>query len=528
MLYFLTDWQSEHPLESDIIFNVNTMFQESRLETKVINTQFSPFLNYFTNAFESYDSDHFIQLLDIMSNRFALNYAPLTLNDLDFPKGWERTYTRGNVLLSKEGVIKAEVYFNSFGFVSQVHYPTRLGKEIHIYSEKGTVLLQEFFDTSGAKNEQRLFDEGGQLILTQWGGDIFIEKDYQKHFKKVTYASFKEVCIELLHLTLVNFNPKEDQLVIDGTNDWVMSLIEGIGFPESVVYIFSGPSENCLSQLDEHLGLIGKGKAIITDNQSFQSSIENTPFYQSIKSKTHYMSLYPTTLRLGESNRFLEGIVYWQVEQFDLQTSALFGKFLELKLTTRELCLMIESEEENDEVKVEGYLTRFIAQRFEINLSSPEYGLVQQYYEALENEEMTPGLRDLFQATKQENPAFSRVIEAYLFYTGIRFRKNASVETLKADFETVRVFIDQCQKYDFLSHSLAVSAGIPILSKTPSPYLVRSKNGLLYEDDEDLVEAVHAYLIDPDLWNQSLVESVEVIESNSAEGLIEKWKEVLK
>ncbi|MDG4985267.1 hypothetical protein OGZ51_14120, partial [Lactococcus lactis] len=107
MLYFLTDWQSEHPLESDIIFNVNTMFQESRLETKVINTQFSPFLNYFTNAFESYDSDHFIQLLDIMSNRFALNYAPLTLNDLDFPKGWERTYTRGSVLLSTEGLIKA-------------------------------------------------------------------------------------------------------------------------------------------------------------------------------------------------------------------------------------------------------------------------------------------------------------------------------------------------------------------------------------------------------------------------------------
>ncbi|MDG4985239.1 accessory Sec system glycosyltransferase Asp1, partial [Lactococcus lactis] len=278
-----------------------------------------------------------------------------------------------------------------------------------------------------------------------------------------------------------------------------MSLIEGIGFPESVVYIFSGPSENCLSQLDEHLGLIGKGKAIITDNQSFQSSIENTPFYQSIKSKTHYMSLYPTTLRLGESNRFLEGIVYWQVEQFDLQTSALFGKFLELKLSTRELCLMIESEEEADEVKVEDYLTRFITQRFEISLSSPEYGLVQQYYEALENEEMTPGLRELFQATKQENPAFSRVIEAYLFYTGIRFRKNASVETLKADFETVRVLIDQCQKYDFLSHSLAVSAGIPILSKIPSPYLVNGKNGLLYQKDEDLVEVIQAYLTDPDL-----------------------------
>ncbi|PGE32468.1 accessory Sec system glycosyltransferase Asp1, partial [Bacillus cereus] len=95
-------------------------------------------------------------------------------------------------------------------------------------------------------------------------------------------------------------------------------------------------------------------------------------------------------------------------------------------------------------------------------------------------------------------------------------------------FQRVRLFIDDRQKYDFLSHSLAVSAGIPILSKTPSPYLVHGKNGLLYEEDEDLLKTIRAYLTDPDLWNQSLVESVEIIENNSAEGLIEKWKEVLK
>lgn len=526
MLYFLTDWKSEHPLESDIVFNVNTIFQESGLETKLINTQFSPFLNYYMNRFEGYDSDHFISLMDTVTDRFALNYAPLTLNDLDFLKDWERTYTRGSVLLSKEGVIKAEVYFNSFGFVSQVHYPTRLGKEIHVYSEKGTLLTQSSFDASGKAIEQRIYDEGGQLILTQRGGDVFIEATYQKRFKKKTYDSFKEVCMELLHLALVDFNPKEDRLIVDGTNDWVMSLIEGGVFPESVVYLFSGPIELCLSQVEEHLGLIENGKAIITDNLHFQEEIEKGK--GPLQSELHFMSLFPTVLRLGESNNFLEGTVYWQIEAFDSQTSALFEKILELKLTTRELCLILESEKATDEAKVETLLSHFITKNFEISLSSSEYGLVQQYYEALENEEMTPGLRDLFQANKRENPSFNRVIEAYLFYTGIRFRKNASVETLKADFETVRVLIDQCQKYNFLSHSLAVSAGIPILSKIPSPYLVNGQNGLLYEKNEDLVEAVQGYLTNPDLWNQSLVESVEVIENNSAEGLIEKWKEVLK
>lgn len=526
MLYFLTDWQSEHPLESDIVFNVNTIFQESGLETKLINTQFSPFLNYVMNMFESYDSDTLTSLMDTVTERFALNYAPLTLNDLHFPNAWERTYTRGNVLLSQDGRVKAEVYFNSFGFVSQVHYPNRLGKEIQVYSEKGTLLTQSSFDASGAEIEHRIYDEGGQLILTQRGGVVFIEATYQKRFKKKTYDSFKEVCMELLHLALVDFNPKEDRLIVDGTNDWVMSLIEGIEFPESVVYIFSGPSEPCHSQVAEHLSLIENGKAMITDNLRFQEEVMKgkRPF----QSEFRFMPLYPTTLSLGESNNFLEETVYWQVEAFDSQTSALFGKFLELKLSTRELCLTLESEKATDETKVETQLSHFITKNFEISLSSYEYGLVKQYYEALENEEMTPGLRDLFQANKQENPTFSRVIEAYLFYTGISFRKRYSVEALKADFQRARVFIDQRQKYDFLSHSLAVSAGIPILSKTPSPYLVNEKNGLLYEKNEDLVEAVQGYLTNPDLWNQSLIESIEVIENNSNKGLIEKWKEALK
>lgn len=527
MLYFLTDWSSESPqLESNILFNINTIFQEGEFETKLINTHFSPFLNYYMNRFESYDSDHFISLMDTVTDRFALNYAPLNLNDLDFPKDWERTYTRGSVLLSKEGVIKAEVYFNSFGFVSQVHYPTPLGKEIQVYSEKGTLLTQSSFDASGEAIEQRIYDEGGQLILTQWGGVVFIEATYQKRFKKKTYDSFKEVCMELLHLALVNFNPKEDRLVVDGTNDWVMSLIEGIEFPGAVVYIFSGSIELGFSQVEEHLRLIENGKAIITDNLRFQAAIEKGK--EPLQSELHFMPLFPTTLSLGESNNFLEGTVYWQIEAFDTQTSALFEKFLEMKLTTRELCLTLESEKATDETKVETQLSHFITKNFEISLSSSEYGLVKQYYEALENEEMTPGLRDLFQANKRENSMFSHVIDAYMFYTDISFKKSGSVEALKSDLQKVRVFIDHRQKYDFLSHSLAVSSGIPILSKTPSPYLVHGKNGLLYEDDEDLVEAVRAYLIDPDLWNQSLVESVEVIENNSAEGLIEKWKEVLK
>lgn len=528
MIYFLTDWQSEMDrLESNILFNVNKIFNEGGIETKMINTQFSPFSNYFTNHFEFYDSDHFTNLLDAVTDRFALCYAPLILKDLEFPKTWEKVYTRNNVLLTKEGEVKAEVFFNSFGFVSQVHYLSSLGKEIDIYSEKGVVLLKQKFNNDGEQVEQQIFDEGGQLILTQWNDYVFIDNSYKSHFKRSTYSTFKEVCMELVNSSLVNFNPKEDRLIIDGTSNWLMELIEAFQYPESIVYIFTGSTVECLSQLNHHLQFIEKGKSIITDNIHFLNELKRNDFYP-IKNKLRYIPLYPTTLMLGESNTYLEEYVYWQIEQFDSQISALFQKFLQMKMEVRDLCLIIDIKEEGDEDKIKMLLESFVVKNFEVILTSPEYELVKKYYEALRNEEMTAGLKELFQKFKKEDKEFSRIIESYLFYTGISFKKNVAFQELKTAFGKVRVFIDQREKYEFLSHSLAVSAGIPLLSKKASPYLINGKNGILYKDIKEVIEGVKDYLSDHDLWNKNLVESVELIENNSANGLLEKWKENLK
>lgn len=529
MIYLLTDWQSENTqFDSNVVFNVNKVFQEGKIETKIINTQLSPFLNYFTNQFEFYDSEHFINLMDSVTEQFAISYAPLVMTDLQFPKDWEKTYTRTNVILSKNGDVKAEVFFNSFGFVSQIHYHTSIGKDIQIYSEKGVILSKQFVDLSGRQIEQQIFDEGGQLILTQWSDYVFINKDYQKRFKKETYQNLKEVCIELVNGALTSFNPEEDRILIDGSSEWLMSLVEGFDFPESIIYISTGPTQECISQVKKHLDLLKKGKQIITDNVLFQEEIKKDNTYQSLKNKVRFMPLYPTTLALGESNTFSDEYVYWQIKQVDSLIETILNDFLRKKMIIRELCLIIESEESDDEMRVKNISESFIVKNFKISFNSPEYVLVEQYFEAVKNEELTPSLRDLFNATKRENPEFSRVIEAYLFYKGITFRKKASVQELKEDFQKVRVFIDQRDSKDFLSHSLAVSTGIPILSKERSPYLINNKNGIVFENIEQLIGATETYLVDTDKWNQNLVESVELIENNSADGLVKKWKEALK
>lgn len=529
MIYFLTDWQSENPsLESNVVFNVNKVFHEGKIETKIINTQVSPFLNYLTNSFEFYDSDHFIQLFDSVTDRFALNYAPLTMNDLEFPTNWEKVYTRTNVLLSENGKIKAKVFLNSFGFISQVDYYTSLGKEVHVFSEKGTIISKKMFDPLGKQIEQQYFDEGERLILTQWSDYVFISEFYQSRFKRTTYQSFSEVCKELINVALEQFDPKKDRLVIDGTSEWLMTLGEGFKFPESIVYLFTGSTQNYISQAELHLNLMRKGIQVITDNGLLQDELKKSRDYYEMQNAPLLIPFYPTTLTLGESNTYSEQYIYWQIEQFEGQIANLFNKFLEMKLMTPELCLIIESEVESDEKKVDTLLIDFMTHKFEVNINTSEYQLVKEYYEAVENEELTPGLRELFQVTKLTNPEFSRVIDAYLFYAGITFKRNSNIQALQEEFQKVRIYIDQRVAYEFLSHSIAVSAGIPVLSRMPSPYLADGKNGLIFNEEKQLLEAVKHYLSEPDQWNQSLVESVEMIEVNSSASILEKWKKGLE
>ena len=59
MIYFLTDWNTElEKLESNIIFNTTKLFNTGEIDTKIINLQMTPFLSYYVNRFEFYNSNN--------------------------------------------------------------------------------------------------------------------------------------------------------------------------------------------------------------------------------------------------------------------------------------------------------------------------------------------------------------------------------------------------------------------------------------------------------------------------------------
>jgi len=95
-------------------------------------------------------------------------------------------------------------------------------------------------------------------------------------------------------------------------------------------------------------------------------------------------------------------------------------------------------------------------------------------------------------------------------------------------FRTVRLFVELTEVPDYFFHAMAVSLGIPILSREESSYLIHEKNGQLVKNYHELKPALDKYLDLLNPWNESLVEALDIIENNNEQKLIDRWKEMLQ
>lgn len=526
MIYFLTDWELEtgNNLETDVVFNTIETFNEGNMEHTIINMTSSPFLNYLVNQYDFSKKENIVDLFGRKNNG---EFTPLTMNDLSFPRHYELTYTKDEVLLSVNGKIQGKVFFNSFGFVSHVHYFSEEGKEEHIYSERGYINQKNFFDSLGKRIKSQFLDKFGQVIFTEEANAVEVGPRYLLQFKQPRYDSLKTIYVEILSTLLENFDPEQDYLIFKGTSDWLLEIVQDFTFPERVVYVFPGDAQHNLDKIMKHEEILGQSKRVMLDDPLLKANIEDKGTL-ALNEKVKILPLYPTVFALGESNTFAEQYIYWKFDDFNLNVQKRLLEFLNTKLEIPDLCLIIDKGSDTEESKIQTFINDFITQTFNIELDAKEYDLVQEYYEALENEKMTFSLRESFREAKKINLNFDRFIEAYHFIKGVEFRYQSPLSLLKQDLNKARVFVEQTEASDFFIHSLAVSAGIPLVLRKKSPYLGDGKNGVILEDESCLVQVVKKYLINRDSWNQNVVESVEVIQACSAEGLLQKWKEELQ
>lgn len=528
MIYFLTDWHIDRDnFESDAMLNTIKVLKHSN--SQIINLQSAPFMHYLVNYFGLQSQNSFSDLLDVFLDVPSKNTTPTTLTDLKWLSKYEKYYTNKDVTFSNNGVVKGRVYFNQWGFVSQVEYISSNSREIDIYSHKGYVSSKNFYDAQGEKIKWQVYDEQGQVIFTEYPDCVIIAEAYDQKFSRDIYTNYGDLFLEMLSSVLSDFNPRTDRLIIDAKSPYVSEFLSIFPYLQSLVLIYSGQVNEFQAQLSEHFSVIKNVKQIMTDNVVLIDRIrqESSRQHQHVMKNVSYMPFYATSLNLGESNSTADQNIYWQINCLNKLQQESLAKLIAMKLEIPELCVIVDSESDSDQNVLNQIVSNFVSQYFEINLASDDYQLVKQYHEAQEAEEMTPMLREAYSNAKKDRAIFAQYIKAYLFKKGFSFRFDSNKQEKVMDFNITRVLVDSRDDNDYFSHALAVSAGIPIVSFQQSPYLINEKNGYIVQDSKQLIQTILQYVSDTDTWNQNLVASVDVIEMFGEDELSKKWREKL-
>lgn len=527
MIFFLTEWQANvKNIERTAMFNIIRLFDEKNIDYKIIGSTLFPFLRYFQNELGLCDRNKVINLLD--QKQILHEGTPFGMNDLLMPTNVEKIYTKDNVRLVRDGKSWGAVYFNDYGYVSECHVQLKGIKRIDVYSDQGFILYSRYINRNSICEKTEIYDSKGSLLLTETSRGVEVAEHKLREFRQRFYLNMDEIYIELLQDVLSTFNGNKDRLVIDIGNKRLREMARKIT-NEGLIFIQSN-SEAEDDQYDM-AALLEDTRAsknyIISDERGISDKNEKKTKREEALIQKKFIPFFPTHLSLGESNQRLEEYIYWRIDRVDKSVRAIYTRMLEFCLNNGPLSIIVDTLSKKDSQELENILHEFTCEKFQINMKSKEYQLVSEYYEAMDNLEMTVSLQEFFNAEKKKNKELmQQAIDGYLYVRGMSFVYQPEDHELIEKLNCVRIYLEYRAQNRHFVHAHVVSAGIPILSKYDSPYVASGKNGEIIED-KMILEWLATYLINSEKWNTSLVESVQMIEAYGSEKLIEQWRGVL-
>lgn len=119
------------------------------------------------------------------------------------------------------------------------------------------------------------------------------------------------------------------------------------------------------------------------------------------------------------------------------------------------------------------------------------------------------------------------MVKAIDVYNRIEFRVQPTLLSIRNDFQRTRLYIDISDKYDLQMQSLAISAGIPQITKAKTDFIEDYKNGRITRRISELEPALSYFLENLSNWNNALVKNVTIIEDFSPQIILEKWRQAL-
>lgn len=513
MIYLIANWSEKIKLEGDRISTLSQFFSDGGYENKILLTNPIPFLRYKLNN-SVYSYVNIIRIFDIVQNISVEDGHPLTVEEIPKLKEFDKIYTPTAIILQKEGHTVGKVLFNNYGFVSQIEYKS-VDNEIieETFDDRGFLAQKTYFDKDKIIYRKEYLNETGQVTLVQKSDKIIVTDYGNLELKFRSYSSKEEILKEVL----TSFFEQER---------W--------GFSQKRVPVITTNEVGIIGQIEKVLSNVHVITIEVSQKENFRiqygKRVVDTVTKRNSDNNKFVIPIFLPELNLGKSNSESLMQVYCKVVDNDAVSQKSIASIMDKVISNEELSLVLEFDGYFEKKRWQTLQQSKIEDYFGIDTKSIDYKNVEKYIIAKRNKKLFT--KDLKAVKKiQEKKEWSKYVGAVNANLRVEYIESIDIEKFQSFLQVCRIYIDFEKKYNNLRHSKLVGAGVPIISRCDSDFIVDKKNGFtLTSKDfkENILNFIEYFIDDIDNWNKSLVTSVDIVERYNAEDTMKKWEEVFE
>lgn len=531
MIYFIPNWrQKDLHLEKETIMSITQLFLEEKQEYQLILLNYLPFLRYKLQEYSSLSSNYW-NVYDVVQNIQIQTGHPMGVEDLNLPENVEKIYHPQGITLVVDGDSKGYISFNQYGFLDKVIYVDEYQNKIDYYDDRGFLSSSDYFTTNGTAIKRYYFNEKGQHTLSEYFGDtpkVVIEKDGNDHFKNKEYRTIDDLIIDTMNEYAQQFSKGDCLIAPLGLNRY--ELLQTM-YQKIQMWLIVSEKEK-LKEMSQTIlmKLYQIANGFITGStvkkKELKEVFKRNQNQVIEEKKIRLIPIYPTQLALGSSNSSEQMIVYFKMKHLDKKNSKMYDYLLDELLKDPTYSLFVEIKDHQMEAKLLQRKKHRINKYYGIDSDSTEYKKVAHYIQM--KKEMNLFDTDVKAVEKlKKTKRWNALMSAVNIHNRVEIRVTPSVDAVKKELSQVRIFIDLSSEPDLHIQSLVTSAGIPLIIREKSSYIVDGKNGKVVSRHSEAIWALDYFFKNLRHWNQALVESIEIIEKNSAKNVMKKWRGLL-
>ena len=499
MYYFIPSWyqkdgslncselpwhDEEQTADFDDMLSQLHIFASQHEEVTLLMLGYSPQLRYIMHREDLFDIPY-VSLFDEAQGIVSRKVGLFTYRDLNWPSDVEWIFTPFVILAKREGKLYGRIEFGKEGFMLSVSFYEE-GKKSRtlIFDDRGFVSSITFYN-QGEEEYTNFYNEKADWVMrmVNVNGTVYINPDYQENFQKKSYRSLNE----LMHEKFMSFikGCSSDDVIIMAGDEHHNDIVLNEEINQKIIMSIYGDR----MKIAHHIEDLQKPHALIVDREENNLLLSKEYHLKNV----YTISPFDTRFNLGESQRTHLLKIYFPIDELPEES---------------QLITILKYMEQNHNVQLHIGLYHF--------KHDFQERIIDVIHDCLENADVDDFVLEGDNTDGEiEIPKEERIF----------IRKIMTGNDLLKELKDIRLIVDLRHHPDVFTMIAGMSSGIPQIVRQENDYVKHQKNGLVLS--HSLLADLKYYLEDLDHWNASLVYCYSMIQENTGEKILNKWKEII-